>query len=210
MTEHLLEPRCSVRVSRMQAAPKAKSLFILWVVANSIGWVLGVIVVILLASLQELIHIGNAVYVGVGMGFTVGLAQWLIARKWFGATSQWMWASTIGITTPFLFADLVRMDLSPVVLTALAAIGGLFAGWLQRSSLRPRSSKADRWVIVSAVAWVCPALLVEFVAVPRHPETPLESIRNVGSYAFGGVALGIIAGLALASLLGAQEKPISP
>lgn len=194
----------------MGAAPKAKSLFILWVVANSVGWILGVIVVILLTSLQEVIHIGNAVYVGAGMGFTIGLAQWLIAQKWFGATSRWMWASTIGITTPFLFADLVRIDLSWSVLTVLATIGGLLAGWMQRSSLRPRSSKADRWMTISAVAWMCPALLIEFLAVPGHPQTTLESVRNIGSIGSGGIALGVIAGLALASLLGAQEKPASP
>jgi hypothetical protein len=56
----------------MAASPKAKSFFILWVVANSVGWVMGVIAVILLASLQEVIHFGNGVYIGVGMGFTVG------------------------------------------------------------------------------------------------------------------------------------------
>ena len=193
----------------METTLQTKSLFVLWVVANSIGWVLGVIVVILLASLQEVVHFGNAVYVGAGMGFTVGLAQWLIARKWFGATSRWMWASTIGITTPFLFVDLVRMDLSPLALSVLAAIGGLLTGWMQKSSLRPRSSKVDRWVIVSGVAWLCPALLIEFVAVPGHPQTTLESVRNIGSYAFGGVALAIISGLTLASLFSAQEKPIS-
>ncbi len=193
----------------MDPTPKAKSFFILWVVANSIGWILGVILVVMLGTLGQAIHIGSAVYVGVGMGLTVGVAQWLTDRKWFGATSRWMWASTIGITAPFLFADLLRMDLSLSVLPVLAAIGGLLAGWMQRSNLRPRSSKADLWVLVSAVAWMCPALLVAFVAVPRHPQTTLESVGNIGSFAFGGVALGLITGLALASLFRAQERSVS-
>jgi len=192
----------------MEPAPKPKSFFILWVLANSIGWVLGVIVVVMLGTWAEKIHTGSAVCIGVGMGLTVGLAQWLTARKWFGATSRWMWASTIGITAPFLFADLVRIDLSFWALPVLAAIGGLLAGWMQRSSLRPRSSKADLWVLVSAVAWMCPALLVAFVAVPRHPQTTMESVGNIGSFAFGGVALGLITGLALASLFRAQERSL--
>lgn len=81
----------------MAAIRREKSLFILWVVANSAGWVLGIIVVIALATLQESTHVGNAVYLGAGMGWSVGLAQWLIARKWFDATSRWMWASTIAM-----------------------------------------------------------------------------------------------------------------
>jgi len=194
----------------MGFTPREKLLFILWVVANSVGWVLGVIVVVMLATLQELSHIGNAVYIGVGMGWSVGLAQWLTARKWFGATSRWMWASTIGVTTPFLFADLFRMsELSLFVLPVLAAIGGLLSGLMQRNSLRSHSAKADRWVVVSVVAWMCPALLVNFVAVPGHPETALEWVRNVGSFALGGVLLGATTGVALVWLLNLREMSIS-
>jgi hypothetical protein len=194
----------------MAAIRREKSLFILWVVANSAGWVLGIIVVIALATLQESIHVGNAVYLGAGMGWSVGFAQWLIARTWFDATSRWMWASTIGFTTPFLFADLVRMqDLSSFVLPLLAAAGGLLSGLMQRNSLRSHSAKADRWVVVSAVAWMCPALLVQFVAVPGHPRTTLESVRNIGSMGLGGVVLGAVTGAALVWLLNVRERSAS-
>ncbi len=194
----------------MAAIRREKSLFILWVVANSAGWVLGIIVVIALATLQESTHVGNAVYLGAGMGWSIGFAQWLIARKWFDATSRWMWASTIGITTPFLFADLVRMrDLSSFVLPVLAAAGGLLSGLMQRNSLRSHLAKADRWIAVSAVAWTCPALLVQFVGVPRHPRTTLESVRNIGSFGLGGVVLGAITGGALVWLLNVRKRSAS-
>jgi hypothetical protein len=194
----------------MAVIRREKSLFSLWVVANSAGWVLGIIVVIALATLQESTHVGNAVYLGAGMGWSVGFAQWLIARKWFDATSRWMWASTIGIATPFLFADLVRMrDLSSFVLPVLSAAGGLLSGLMQRNSLRSHSARSDRWVVVSAVAWMCPALLVEFIAVPRHPRTTLESVRNIGSLGLGGVVLGAVTGAALVWLLNVRERSTS-
>jgi len=194
----------------MVAAKREKSLFILWIVANFAGWLLGIIVVIALSTLQESTHIGNAVYLGAGMGWSVGFAQWLIARKWFDATSRWMWASTIGITAPFLFADLVRMgELSSFVLPVLAATGGLLSGWMQRNSLRSHSAKADRWIVASAVAWMCPALLVQFFAVPRHPRTTLESVRNIGSFGLGGAVLGVVTGAALVWLLNEREKSVS-
>jgi hypothetical protein len=195
---------------RMGSDPTEKRFLTRWIVANSAGWLLGVVVVLLLAALLESTHFGNAVYLGAGMGWSVGFAQWLIARKWFDATSGWMWASTIGITTPFLFADLVRMrDLSSLVLPVLAAAGGLLSGLMQISSLRSHSAKADRWVVVSAVAWMCPALLVQFVAVPRHPRTTLESVRNIGSLGLGGVVLGAVTGAALVWLLNVRERSAS-
>jgi hypothetical protein len=187
-----------------------RRLFIIWVGANSAGWLLGVIAVLLLARLQDLIRVGNAVYGGAGMGFSVGLAQWLVGRKWFGATGGWIWASTVGITAPFLFADLMRIqNLNSFWLIALASVGGLLSGLLQRNRLRPLSPKADWWALVSAVAWVCPALLFELVAVPRHPNNAVEALRNAGSLAFGGVVLGFISGIALPLLLNPQKEPAS-
>ena len=193
----------------MGSAAIEKRPLILWIVANSAGWILGVFVVVMLAALLESTHVGSAVYVGAGMGWSVGFAQWLAARKWLAVTSGWMWASTIGIAAPFLFADLVRMPENSLLLPVLAAIGGLLSGLMQGNSLRSHSSKADWWVVVSAVAWMCPALLVEFVAIPGRPRTTLESVRNIGSIALGGVVLAAITGFSLASLLRVQKTSVS-
>jgi len=189
----------------MKLPPNEKYFLILWIMANAVGWILGVIVALMLAALQETIHLGNAVYIGLGMGWTVGLAQWLVARKWFGATIRWMWAPALGMTTSFLFADLLRLDQSVAALPLFAAIGGLLTGLLQKDLPRSRSSLARRWAIVSAVAWMCPALLVAVLLVPGHPRTLLESVRNLGSIASGGVVLGIITGVSLVSFVHAES-----
>ena len=194
----------------MGSAAIERRPLIIWIVANSAGWILGIFVVVTLADLMESTHVGSAVYAGAGMGWSVGFAQWLAARKWFGATSGWVFASTIGMAAPFLLADLVRIgDLNSLWLPTLAAIGGLLSGLMQRNSLRSRSPKADRWVVVSGVAWMCSAFLIELVAVPGHPQTALDSVRNIGSFAFGGVVLGAITGFPLASLLRVQKTPAS-
>jgi hypothetical protein len=112
----------------------------------------------MLDVLHDLLHVGNGVYVGVGMGWSIGFAQWRIARKWFGATSRWMWASTIGATTPFLLADLVGTQWDRdrwYLIPALSAAGGLLAGLLQRTSLRSLSGKSNWWIAASAAAWMC-------------------------------------------------------
>ena len=187
-----------------QSIPTEKHFFTRWVVASSVGWFCGVIVFLMLAELQDLFHVGNGVYIGVGMGWSIGFAQWRIARKWFGATSQWMWASTIGVTIPFLLADLVGTQWDRdrwYLIPALAAAAGLLAGLLQRSSLRSHSGKPNWWVAASAAAWMCPALLIQLIIVPYRPRTPLEAVRNTGSILLGGVVLGVVSGSALVWLL---------
>ena len=187
-----------------QSIPTEKHFFTRWVVASSVGWFCGVIVFLVLAELQDLFHVGNGVYIGVGMGWSIGFAQWRIARKWFGATSQWMWASTIGVTIPFLLADLVGTQWDRdrwYLIPALAAAAGLLAGLLQRSSLRSHSGKPNWWVAASAAAWMCPALLIQLIIVPYRPRTPVEAVRNTGSILLGGVVLGVVSGSALVWLL---------
>lgn len=158
----------------------------------------------MLTELQDFFHVGNGVYIGVGMGWSIGFAQWRIARKWFGATSQWMWASTIGVTIPFLLADLVGTQWDRgrwYLIPSLAAAGGLLSGLLQRSSLRSHSDKSNWWVAASGAAWMCPALLIQLTIFPGHPRTPLEAVRNTGSISLGGVVLGVMTGSALVRLL---------
>jgi hypothetical protein len=196
-----------------QSPPREKRFFTRWVVASSAGWVCGVIVVLVLAELQDLFHVGNGVYIGVGMGWSIGFAQWRIARKWFGATSQWMWASTFGVTVPFLLADLVGTQWNRdrwYLIPALAAAAGLLAGLLQRSSLRSHSGKTNWWVAASGAAWMCPALLIQLIIVPYRPRTPLETVRNTGSILLGGVVLGVVTGSALVWLLTPGTRHRSP
>ena len=194
--------------------PSEERLFTRWVVASSAGWVCGVIVVLTLAELQDFFHVGDGGYIGLGIGWSIGFAQWRIARKWFGATSQWMWASTIGVTIPFLLADLVGTQWDRdrwYLIPALAAASGLLAGLLQRSRLRSRSGKANWWVAASGAAWMCPALLIQLILVPYRPRTPLEIVRNTGSILLGGVVLGVVTGSALVWLLTpGTRQPIPP
>jgi hypothetical protein len=146
---HLSPHAPTVHCPRMpptQPTPTEKHFFTRWVVASSVGWVFAVIVVLMLTELQDLFTVGNWVYIGVGMGWSIGFGQWRIARKWFGATSRWMWASTIGVTIPFLLADLVGTQWDRgrrYLIPSLAAAGGLLSGLLQRSSLRSLTCRAN-------------------------------------------------------------------
>jgi hypothetical protein len=84
----------------------AQRLLTRWVLATFGGWLLGIVAVILLAEISEGMHIGNQFRVGLGMGWGVGFAQWRVARKWFGATSAWMWVSAAAMGLPFVLSDI--------------------------------------------------------------------------------------------------------
>src|SRR5512140_1658748 len=175
-----------------------------WVLATFGGWILGVLLVLVIGALTETFHIGNQFPVGLGMGLGIGLAQWLVARKGFGASSRWMWASAAGMAAPFLISDLVgaRWDEPGQPLLYLdTAAGALIAGVWQWQILRSRSPRAAWWVLASLAAWVGAAGLIVLVMVPGRPESPIDMWRNVGVMVSGGLVPGIIGGAALAGLL---------
>lgn len=191
----------------------APRFFNRWVLATFGGWLLGVVVILLLAAIGERVRVGDQSPVGIGMGLGVGYAQWRVARKWFGATSQWMWATVSGMGTAFVLSDLVgvRWDIGQsnvFRLIILAALGSLLVGLWQWRTLQPRSLRAHWWIAASVVGWVSAACLPMLMISPGpgSPQSALALWLNVGGLALGGIVLGVITGGALAWLL-RSSKP---
>lgn len=193
----------------------ALRFFSRWVLATFGGWLLGVVVIVLLAAITEAVGLGNQSPVGIGMGLTVGYAQWRVARKWFGATSQWMWASASGMGTAFVLWDLTgaRWSGAPFFLhltvrqselfrnIILVALGSLLVGLWQRRTLRSRSVRADWWIATSIAGWMSAAGLTALMVSAGHPRSSLQLWLNFGGIALGGVLLGVITGGGLVWLL---------
>ena len=188
----------------------AQRFFSRWVLATFGGWLLGVVVILLLADIGEIAGIGQQFSVGIGMGWSIGYAQWRIARKWFGATSDWMWASLVGMGTPFVLADVVGVSWSGdrsgeiLILYLHVALGGLLVGLWQRRILQPHTARAAWWVAACSAGWMFAAAVVTLF-VGGHPQSPVELLRNVGGIALGGVALGVMTGAALVWLLRSRQ-----
>ncbi len=170
-----------------------------WVFASFSGWIYGFIAIALLSALADVLRFGGAVYIGLGMGWSIGFTQWRVARKWLRASTQWMWASTVGLAICFLVLDLLpeRWGLKEeVALQAGAAVGGLLVGVWQSRMVSP--TKARGWFVAASTAgWWLGAALPTLLAVPGHPNGPLQAIRNIGTMLLGGLVLGVVTGCVL-------------
>ena len=198
----------------------ALRFFSRWVLATFGGWLLGVVVILLLAAIGEVVGVGDQSPVGIGMGWSVGYAQWRVARKWFGATSQWMWASVSGMGTAFVLSDLIgaRWSGAPFLLhlnvrqsegfrlIIFVALGSLLVGLWQGRTLQSRSVRARWWIAASIVGWMSAAFLPPLMVSPGHPRSSLALWLNFGGIALGGVVLGVITGGALVWLLRSSKS----
>jgi len=174
-----------------------------WVLATFGGWLLGVVVTILLAAISEGVHLGNQFAVGIGMGWGVGFAQWRIARKWFGATSLWMWATVVAMGMPFVLTDVIAKQSfgnERIFLFLNVALGALLLGLFEWLILRTQSKRAHLCIFMNIVGWMLPAVGISLMP-SGHPESFLAIIFNISVVAFGGVVLGIVSGVFIVWML---------
>lgn len=175
-----------------------------WILATSIGWLIGSFVGFALASIIIEDVIGSGVLgeilgyfmFGAGLGAGVGYSQWHIIHKYFKISAWWIWASAIGIGLPFVIDVLlvelvgVEYELKNDILDQLitGVICGLLIGLLQINVVKSLSKKGIWWIVISPLAWGISWLSREIADV-------------VGFFIIGGVVLGAITGIAILWLL---------
>lgn len=168
-----------------------------WLRATTLGWLLGVLLVLVLAMAWDLVAGGAQFMVGVGMGAGVGLLQSRVVGPLVPSKRAWVVASVVGIGTPFLLWDagaglgLGALFSLPVCVLA----GALFAGLLQARLLG--GGARPRWVLASVLGWGIPVGLV--AAGDALPPGP-GSILSLPAIFFGGAILGAVTGRTLEGL----------
>ncbi len=188
---------------RTEPGQEKRSLFSRWVRATTIGWLLGFVLIIILALAWDMIGGGAQFMVGVGMGAGVGYVQSRLVGKWIDKPRRWLWASVLGMGAPFLLWDLSSVvgatSLFSLPLNVL--VGGLFVGILQWRLLHAHSDRAIWWVPACLVGWGLPAAAIALGDGNVFPG-PWGQLLSLGAMLFGGVVLGAVTGKALSWVLG--------
>ena len=116
-----------------------------WVRSTSLGWALGLILLIVLVLGSEVIGPGSAqTPVGPGVGAGVGLLQSRALRSLLPNARLWTFASIVGHLIPFLSYDLAQAAGFSVYysLYICVALSGIITGVLQAKLLQPRLTHA--------------------------------------------------------------------
>ena len=183
-----------------------------WTRLTWLGWLAGIPLVALFALLGEAFGIGGAqVLVGIGIGSGVGIAQGRALRSIFNRTAPWVYSCAIGLSIPFLFADILRVAgfENRYALQAAVAIGGTTTGVWQAYLLRSHTAHPACWVPASALGWTLAALS----ALAADLLFRVQTIRGLaGALAYlaligiGGLILGASTGVALVRLLARRAE----
>ena len=174
-----------------------------WIRLTSLGWLLGVVLVIAIALVSEMVGVRAAqLPVGLGMGLGVGIAQERGLHPLWGASRAWRWATVIGFALPFMIVDVTRLIgiALPYSLYGAVTMGGAAAGTGQAWVLRPPPIGALWWVLTNTLGWTAGGLMV--AAADSLGNVPgLRGLTGAFLYlalvAIGGVFLGLATSIPL-------------
>ncbi len=115
-----------------------RSLGIQWVVANIVGWLIGFA---LCEAIQS--FISTVLVDGLVIGSAVGIAQWLVLRRWMSPVRWWVLLSIVGFGVGKALAEAILPGASTLPGYAVTgAIIGASVGVAQWPVLRRHVSSA--------------------------------------------------------------------
>ena len=174
-----------------------------WTVWTSIGWLLGVMLIIVLsAPLDNEGAKDLQLYAGLGMGTGVGFMQWMLLKKFYHISINWLLFSLAGMGGTFLLLELSLSDTWLYKLPLCVAIGAGVTGVLQFLVLKHKSKIAALWILSSLVGWILAAIPVFSMEYTPPLKTLIDStslivLINLVLILSGGIILGAVTGFTI-------------
>jgi hypothetical protein len=168
-------------------------LWLGWVLATTVGWVVGFALCEGFKDFVESFRSDGAV-----IGVSIGIAQWLVLTRRINHAGWWVLASTIGFAVGKALADGIgQADAGAAGLAVGGAAIGASIGIAQWLVLRRHVEQAAWWVLATVAAWAVGWSIAS--AIDEAAGGPTGMSYLIG--ASGSAAAGIITGFALAWLL---------
>ncbi len=171
-----------------------------------LGWLLGVPLIALMASLGEALEIESAQFlVGAGMGLGVGWLQGRALRPVLGDAWRWAFATMCALALPFAFFDVAKLREWDIAysLPWAVTVGGLLVGLVQRQLLARRLHGATAWIPASFVGWMSSVLVTTGVDAMSRSTSLGNGVKLalfLGGVVLGGLVLGVVSGVGLRRL----------
>lgn len=192
-----------------------RRLFLRWLRATWIGWLLGVPLIVVLALAGEAVGIGGSqTLVGAGMGTGIGLMQSRVIKGLVHKAWPWFWSSVVGLLLPFLVLDIGNALGWKIAfsLPLYVALGGLISGGWQAILLKPHCRTAWLWVVANSLGWALAAGSA-FLADQLVRAQSLRGLLGAGLYlgvvAAGGLVLGSVTGGFMARMFHLPPEPLA-
>lgn len=143
----------TIDIDEVKVERNELGLWLGWTLATAGGMLLGFLPTILLV---DVLSLGLAqITVPVVAGTVIGLAQWLVLRRYVTASTQWDWTDGLSWAAGYILGLLLIQLLPSTVFAVFIGyfLFGIVVALVQWPVLRREIPQVLTWLLASAVAW---------------------------------------------------------
>jgi len=198
----------SIDINEAKVARNETGMWLEWTLATALGMLLGFLPSIVLVNLLDL-SIARVI-VPLWAGFLVGLAQWVVLRKYVNEVSDWILAAGASWAVGYALGLLIINGLTDTGLDAFFGyvLFGVIVALVQWPILRREIPHVWMWILANVIGWTAGFYLSQLSLGLFFNEPVINPVASTSVLSgVSGLVAGAITGIALVLIVRQPEQP---
>jgi hypothetical protein len=197
----------TVDINEAKVAKNEIGMWLEWTLATALGMLLGFLPSIVLVNLLDLTF--ARIIVPLWAGLLIGLAQWVVLRKYLNDSSDWILAGGASWAVGFALGLLIMNGLTSTGLDGFIGyiLFGIIVAVVQWPLLRREIPNVWMWILANVVGWTAGFYLSQ-VALDLFFNGPaIDPVASTSVLSgVSGLVAGAITGVALVLIVRRPER----
>jgi hypothetical protein len=197
----------TIDINEAKVARNEFGMWLEWTLATALGMLLGFLPSLILVNLLDLAL--ARLIVPLLAGFLVGLAQWVVLRKYINGVADWVLAGGASWAVGYALGLLIMSGLTGTGLDAFIGyiLFGVIVAFVQWPILRREIPNVWLWVLANVIGWTAGFYMSE-IALDFFFDGPVINPIVSTSMLSGvsGLVAGAITGIALILIVRQPEQ----
>ncbi|HEU0297046.1 MAG TPA: hypothetical protein VFR47_30180 [Anaerolineales bacterium] len=197
----------TIDINETKVANNEFGMWLEWTLATALGMLLGFLPSIVFVNILDLAF--ARVIVPLWAGFLVGLAQWVVLRKYLNESSDWILAGGASWAVGFALGLLIMNGLTGTGLDGFFGyiLFGIIVAIVQWPVLRREIPNVWMWILANVVGWTAGFYLSQFSLDLFFNGPTIDPVASTSVLSgVSGLVAGAITGVALVWIVRKPER----
>ena len=197
----------TIDINESKVARNEVGMWLEWTLATAFGMLLGFLPSIVLVNVLDLAL--ARILVPLFAGFLVGLAQWIVLRKYVNGVSDWIWAAGAGWAVGYALGLLIINGLTGSGLDGFIGyiLFGAIVALVQWPILRREIPNVWTWILANVIGWTAGFFMSQFALDIFFNGPAIDPIASTSVISgVSGLVAGAITGIALVLIVRQPDR----
>jgi hypothetical protein len=197
----------TIDINEAKVARNEFGMWLEWTLATALGMLVGFLPSILLVNVLDLAL--ARVIVPLWAGFLLGLAQWIVLRKYINGVVDWVLAGGVSWAVGFALGLFIMSGLTGTGLDGFIGyvLFGAIVALVQWPILRREIPNVWLWIVANVIGWTAGFYLSQVSLALFFNEPVINPIASTSVLSgVSGLVAGAITGLALVLIVRQPEQ----